>query len=258
MTDVAEQPVERRERSYAQMVVFVPGIAALGLALLYATGALIKTAQLRESGIRVEDGLPLVPIEQLLAMGIGTVTSAFLLLAAWGLAIAMLINLALKNRQKTPAERPRGFSPRTERVFAIGSLIVGLALLIVGLTIASIYEVLTGLIALPFVIRAFPAYSRGEVRRMATLLVAAYLSLVGVNVLETWDSPPPLPLTDIQTRDGLPVTGFLIVARDDAWFLTNESGIFFSVPTDRIKETKVASLPSEKRKPVLPIRDWLP
>jgi hypothetical protein len=56
--------------------VVVPGFAAIGLALLYGTGAVIKSGQLRGADQNVRDTLPLVPLEQVLALGIGTVITS--------------------------------------------------------------------------------------------------------------------------------------------------------------------------------------
>jgi hypothetical protein len=63
---------------YWRIAVLLPGFAALGLGVLYAAGAVIKTGQLQDAELVVRDTLPLVPLEQILALGIGAIASSTL------------------------------------------------------------------------------------------------------------------------------------------------------------------------------------
>ena len=44
-----------------QAATLIPAFAALGIAVLYAVGAIVKGGQLRHAGLNVRDTLPLVP-----------------------------------------------------------------------------------------------------------------------------------------------------------------------------------------------------
>lgn len=83
-----------------QLFALLPAAAVLGVAVLYGTGALIKTAQLRDADLSVQETLPLVPIEQLLALGIGTVTSSGLIVAFWVLFIGGLTLITHRRRRQ--------------------------------------------------------------------------------------------------------------------------------------------------------------
>jgi hypothetical protein len=63
-----------------EVLVVVPGFAAFALGLLYGAGAVIKSGQLRGEDLNTRDTLPLVPLEQILAPGIGTIVTSLL----WG------------------------------------------------------------------------------------------------------------------------------------------------------------------------------
>jgi hypothetical protein len=68
----------------SRLMVLVPGVVALGLALLYSVGALLKTFELLDAGIDVTEALPLVPLEQVLARGIGTAAIAVIVASFMG------------------------------------------------------------------------------------------------------------------------------------------------------------------------------
>ena len=53
-------------------IAYFPGIAALAVAYFYSVGAITKIAQLRGAGFSPGDALPLIPIPQLLALGVST------------------------------------------------------------------------------------------------------------------------------------------------------------------------------------------
>jgi hypothetical protein len=60
----------------ARLLIYLPGLVALGLAVLYAIGALAKTAEIGGSGFSTPTILQLTPIQQLLALGVSNVASA--------------------------------------------------------------------------------------------------------------------------------------------------------------------------------------
>lgn len=88
----AGQPAAAVSRDRLPLPLMVPLATALGIAVLYGAGAIVKAGQLRGEGFAIRDNVPLVPLEQLLALGIGIVVSSLL----WLLGIAVLFSVYLR------------------------------------------------------------------------------------------------------------------------------------------------------------------
>ncbi len=82
----------------------LPGIAALGLALLYAIGATIVTADLIGAGLSVGATLALIPLEQILARGVGTALLVSVVVPALVVALVMLALLEKRGRRRAEDE----------------------------------------------------------------------------------------------------------------------------------------------------------
>ena len=76
----------------------LPAVAALLLGLLYALGALLTMADLSGAGLATQDTLPLIPITDLLARGIGVAVAAAAVLA--GFSLLALCNVRSEEERK--------------------------------------------------------------------------------------------------------------------------------------------------------------
>ena len=79
----------------------LPGLVAIGVGLLYGTGAVIKSGQLRTADLNVRDTLPLIPLEQLLAVGIGTIVTSLV----WVFVFAFILWIYLGREADYDRER---------------------------------------------------------------------------------------------------------------------------------------------------------
>src|SRR4051794_12852061 len=67
------QSINDRLQGLLPALTAIPVVLALGLVLLYTVGASLVIAQLVPGDIGVTDAITLIPLEQILARGIGTV-----------------------------------------------------------------------------------------------------------------------------------------------------------------------------------------
>src|SRR5215216_7083635 len=80
------------------------GIAALGLALLYAAGVVARSGELAAAGYSPQDIVPLVPFQQFLARGVGIATDPTVLVAGLVLIVNPVLT-AISNVALDPSEQ---------------------------------------------------------------------------------------------------------------------------------------------------------
>jgi hypothetical protein len=71
---------EDLKQSAREIVRLLPVLGAVGLAVLYLVGALVKVGQLQSTGVAVGDALPLIPLSQLLAAALPILVPTVILL----------------------------------------------------------------------------------------------------------------------------------------------------------------------------------
>jgi hypothetical protein len=185
-------------------------LTAFGLATLYVIGAYMKITELQGAGIRVQDALPLVPIEQLLARGIAT--SGVSVLVAASLGIPVLV-LAL-------AHSRGGKEPRTGKEWAaIGAALAwlcgfgfGLLFLRLELMAAAAVAAITVIVALRL--------GGNPVTALGFALVLALLAVA----IHSWYFPQPLPAVVLTTTDGETHQGNLVVIANETWYVNQGGG----------------------------------
>jgi len=89
------------QRNFAELVGGVGSGAALILGLIYGVGALVKTAELRNSGVNVGVAFPLIPMQQHLSRGI----EIFLAPETLGLVALIFVIGAVIHRFRFPLPR---------------------------------------------------------------------------------------------------------------------------------------------------------
>lgn len=267
----------------------LPGMAAAGLGALYATGALVKAGQLRAEDLPLRDTLPLVPLEQILATGIGTVVSSVLIVAIYASASLVYLwiyaadadgHAAKAEERKRVAETPatlateetppaqpeseeaaRGGFHRLDSARAFGSFFVRWMLLPANTVLAfAVFPVFYAVIITAGAFMPYVAanYARRG-RRAVVLLVTVYFVLVLTCLIaNTYFFPDPLPEAELRLRNGAVERGTLVVSTGNAWFITMTDRTYRMVPSDRVAAAIVRSRPErEDETPVLQaLWDW--
>jgi hypothetical protein len=245
MTESQTAPVSALPAGYA--VTVLPGLAALLLGLLYGVGALIKTAQLRQADVSVLDALPLVPLEQVLGLGIGTVTTSLLLLVAWALLVGTYLFITRQRpvskiiigrrlRQRRPTERGK----HEDRLFFWSHVFV---LIVFFLATTIFYFALIGGGYVLSVVLGRKSDANALSRRSVVLALATYFAVVlSALTANAYLYPSPLPTVELKMRNGGDsVRGNLIVVTGSSWYVTGERETFRSIPTNRVNSSLIRS-----------------
>ena len=240
----------------------IPAVAALGIALLYAVGAIIKSGQLRGAGLNVRDTLPLVPLPQLLALGIGTLVTSILFFAS----AAFIVWLYLKkfrdwgfHEVHTPP--PRWWVWVSSRRYPV--VIYKLVLLYIAISYFWSYSFFTaaawtaGIYLSVYAVQTY----RGQ-RYVAKVLVTYYVVLVLADTGQAYFQPAPLPQARVTLWSGATVSGALITTDGGTWYIKTSARHFESLPASDVKDVTVITVKREHRpRPVLKVvwyrvRSW--
>jgi MFS family permease len=212
-------------RTLRMMLAVVPLVTALGLASLYGVGALQKVGQLHDAELRAQDALPLVPLPQLLALGIGSA------LFAAALAPFALVFGALIHRHER-RQTGNGREPGSGRWLVVALLILAAVIAVTPPT--TVLFIVVGLFAgwldLP------PRY----------LVALGFVLVLLVRLGESYIDPDPLPRAAVHTKNGATVRGHVIAVTAEAWHLTPAGHRIRSVPTSEIVTGRIES-PRPKR-----------
>jgi hypothetical protein len=233
MTKTRTTPLDRVALS--DVFRYFPTVVALGAALLYVIGALAKMIELRAAHVDLRDGLAFVPVQQLLARGIGVSLSAL----AW-LLLATATAFALPPLVRNLERRERRF----DDVFAKGDaasralwplllrlvLYAALALISVVLAPWPLIFPSVGAMASGY----FAYHARPSLRTYLALTYAAAVTLVLISSLV---SPALPPRATLWLRNGSAVTGRLIAFANGSWHLSRPDGAIRSYPEDRVLHT---------------------
>lgn len=190
------------------------GTAALLLGAIYAYGAIVKAGELRAAGQAVGDTLPLVPLEQLLVLGI----NAVLPLAAVAIVL-LLIVMALTERvaahasdaeagAKEPKSRPRKRLPRWVVWVGAGFWLAWTFVSVEPIAWILFAQILAG---------SWYARSRHTTPKANALfgLSAVTITLAAMAYL----SPAPLADISLTTYGGRELDGELIAATGTNWYI---------------------------------------
>jgi hypothetical protein len=245
----------------------VPLVATLGFGLLYATGAVVKSAQMRDAGLSPADVLPIVPFGQVMTLGVDAALAALVLLPLVLVAALLLRGLARETQRKESVDdvvarliadhqQLRGLAraPSTEaaehferrlrrldgRSARIKARVRRRRLIVAGLTVA-------GSLVLAFALT--PAALAGAVLSVwlvdryrwhtgfAVAIVFAAM-LVAV-VVERAAAPAPIPAASVRTTGGHLIEGRLITVTQRAWYIEEGGGRVRSVPIRHVARSSV-------------------
>jgi hypothetical protein len=230
-----------------QGVLMIPGVAAVILGLLYTTGALLKTAQLRGAGVSVTDALPLVPLQQLLSLGIGTLVHTFWT-ALITLGVFGVFAFALRRRPidhlpgiVMPRRRPRRVAPTPSwlRRHALNVIVYSGAFFLYGIDASPLSSLRLTISSISGGLVADEMAGQRRRSRVFTVVAVTYLSGVTLNIADNYVTPTPLPLTTVRTDQGL-YAGELVVAAD-TWQIAVLNMTMRSVPSTGIQEAVICS-----------------
>ena len=185
----------------------VPGFAALGLGLLYATGAVIKAGQLRGEGLNVRDTLPLVPLEQILALGIGTLVTSLI----WVVVFAALVWLYIG--WKPPPPQQIHVKQGTFTVLRVSSLVLTAFAVAVWFYAVPFFAAI-GTSAAIFLGSTIDRWRPRGRRYVVYILVGYFVIVLAARTGGAYFSPEPLPHVTLRLgRQPNTTEGTLIVAR---------------------------------------------
>jgi hypothetical protein len=235
----------RRSRglTYATTVTTLPALAAIVLGLLYAIGALVRTAELRGAGMTVRDTITLVPIEQHLARGIAVALSPETLLAVAGIVVLGLVFYwALRREQRDVSRRTS-----TRILVLVIALLVAVAVLgVVYRPFAALAAALAGAAMLGVLAAtgvSLPRRGQKALEGLTPLIsIAAVLIAAGVlGVVTALVDPQPLPDARLTLDTGKEMRGGFLAVRDGVWYLDTGEDRLRAIPTWAIVVSEIRS-----------------
>jgi hypothetical protein len=221
----------------------VPAVIASGLVILYTAGVVIIAAELLGADVRIGDTLILVPLEQILARGVGFV---FIIGATTLVILPLLVllgMLSLRARQRRARLQMIGHSDSTSTAITAiraGSVTLGVALLIALVVVlalpptASIFLLIAtcGSILLP-------------VSRSPFVGVAAAYFLVAVSLsVSLFVYPPPLPDASLTGADGRVTSGPLITDTGSSYYVNTGPDEIAVVDHDEVLKAVITTKPN--------------
>lgn len=237
-----------------QALISIPATTALLLALIYAVGAITRSAELAHAGVPVRVAFPLIPIEQDLARGVQVAVQPSVLIAAILIVIGVgLFILAAEIRTRSGTSNPSETSNHrkagaAERILSFGA---GSALLIYSLTSAPLVfasTIIGGLMSLAVLMTVSKGHRLRPPARVAPALVVMLVAIAfsaSSLFLELVD-PPPLPTVTLQSTPGGAVSGSLITFADGTWYLGAPHGRILAIDSrDVLRATIASSRPSK-------------
>lgn len=260
-----------RPRWWEQAVFTIPAIAALSLGALYAGGALVKAAQLQGAGLPIRETLPLLPLETILGAGIGILMQSLvslLILVVFGVGSVFVAQRLLANLERwkkimtarqqrreeklekdlerghldsvnAQLERERIRSSRQLRLLW-GVLIVtvlsmiGTALLVNPVIFVTFFVTVVVAGALWWVV----IKGHLPIRYLPYAAAGQYVLLLAAYVVVAFVYPTPLPKADVHLANGKAISGQLVVATGNTWYLTRK-GHIIALPLATVERGKI-------------------
>ena len=186
----------------------IPGVFALGIAYLYFFGAVEKWVQLREADVDPPSLMPLVPIEQLLAGGIGQLTMTALVLA-----IGWLAFLVFTPGSPDPPQKPVSDGQIRKVLLAITILAV------VFLPPKVFGPVLITMVIAYGVWIQTNYWGPRYISRYIAMGIALQASLA---LSQAWLNPEPLPKATLSLKDGSSLERDLLFTTSTGWYLADD------------------------------------
>lgn len=207
---------------------FAPIVIAGALAAIYALGAIAVYGQFSRAGLNASQTMPLVPLEQILGRGIGSVVSDFS--RAWfNLALgAITVSVYWSERDKHVVRRPEDWS---RWIWLFPAFLVATAIFR-SWGVAVVVGVGTGVM---FAVWSVAGYREvGGWKGLAVIACGSLISILPMTIAASLIEPPPLPRTELTQTDGVVLQGGL-VASGDMWYLADEDNNVKGIPASEIE-----------------------
>jgi hypothetical protein len=241
---------------------------------------MLKIAELGNAGLKIRDTLPLIPLEQILARGIGTVVFAGLLFPT--LAVGLLVGVRVAERstrrvRAKPSDQEseldevkrdleaaqRGDVAAYQRVvdqmnqihrqvrrlsWRVYLLLLIAAIALLAVTAVSSLQVALGgalLLVGIVVTNVKPPDSLRELRLLVRpIALASGCFLLGA-VLAAFINPAPLPEARLAGPTGA-ITGGLVTTTDQRWVLRLAPDRLSVLPAERVREARVTQFDNDE------------
>jgi hypothetical protein len=222
-------------------VPLVPVVIACSLAGIYALGAISIFGQFLAANLDGAQTMPLVPIDQILARGIGAIIDQ----AVWGvLGISAAYSISTIEDLKEAKARREGQVPSVPdpsggaggQIFT-GRLGIGMwiALLVAAFFVpfGLVSTIGAGLLTIQSVIPRVRDWMlrQGYEKWRPTAFLASYCAFLVVSaVVGAFTRPSPLPDIRLERSAGKSIHGGLVAANGSNWFVAKPDGMVLSVP----------------------------
>jgi hypothetical protein len=248
-----------RSMTLSALVTF-PAATACILGVIYAVGAITRSAELSRAGVPVTVAFPLIPISQELARGIQIfVSPGVLILALLLFALLVFFDFFIARLEQVPAET--SWQAKLERflrkhhwtlVFVALLLLAGWILwrplFLAAALLATLTVVLVLMLAAPEGKR-HSVFRRGQRVKISPLLsVAAFVLGVSVGLVFTeLVDPQQLPQTTLVMERGAPLTGPFIAFADGNWYIGSPGHQVRAVDARTVRSAFIVAIPRRRR-----------
>ena len=232
-------------RSSLSWLALVPAVVAGVLALVYALGAIAVYGQIKGAGLSGVQVMPLVPIEQILGRGIGSIASLFSrLVVSLGLSGIMAASY-WSERNERAATHPKDWS-RTLR-FGPPALILFIGIVgpwkeavVLGIGLITMLGTwaLGGMLGL-----------RGW-RAVVIVSCGSVVSIIPMSIASSLLEPSPLPVVRIEAPSHPTVKGGLIAETRNNWYIALPDHNVRAMPNGGVVRATI-EYPDRKREPSL-------
>jgi hypothetical protein len=242
-----------------QSLISIPATTAILLGLIYAVGAVTRSAELNHAGVPLSVAFPLIPIEQDLARGVQVIVAPSLLRGAIfvvvGIALFIMADDLKKHRDTinqrkaveaagagqaltgtatTPGQQQKGIVKRYASI-SFGSALLLYAAVDTPLIFAS--AIIGGLVGFA-IFRATPTPRR--LTPALWVMLMAFMLAVSSLVIELV-APPSLPTVKLQRTLGGPVSGPLIASANATWYVGAPGGGVLAVESRYVLTATIKS-----------------
>jgi hypothetical protein len=233
----------------------IPAVAALSLGVIYALGAIAVYGQIKGAGLNAVQTMPLVPLEQMLGRGIGSVTSelAQTVVVSAGLVFLMLL---LRDRPEA-SDRPDESSGKgANRSAWIG--LGGFGFLLVAFFVTyPLDEAMVILIAVSAQLACMfwlgqRIKPRRDVKALVSLgLASIFAFTLASAVASSFLTPAALPQIKLELNRGCAVAGDLVAMSNGVWYVGTEGGGITAIEIRQVRRTTITYPPRTRRRSLL-------
>jgi hypothetical protein len=228
----------------------IAGAAAFFLGLVYAYGAVIKAGELHDAGQAIGDTLPLVPLEQILVLGINQ-----LLPVAVSIGVILLCGMAWFGRTRKSEDEEEGDPDPEAEDDAEDDAGTGNSGWLFWVIVIPVYVYLfvavswTTWLLLAEII-AVSWYARTNDATVQRYAVFASVAIAVFFTALAWFDPSPLAHVRIKTSDGRVITGSLVATTGTTWYVGTSDKHWTAVQASEIGRVQVSAVKKETKESI--------